>query len=102
MTLQKAFQVLIKNDKDFQLAVEPESNIICFRFAPEGIDEMELNKINSMIRDHIIKEGSFYIVQTELLGKIWIRITIINPVTSLNDLKELMLKIKDTARQISI
>ena len=47
-----------------------------------------LNRINAEIRDKIIKEGSFYIVQAELDSRIWLRVTIINPVTSEDDLKK--------------
>jgi L-2,4-diaminobutyrate decarboxylase len=80
----------VRNNSQLELATEPESNIICFRFAPEGFDVTKVNQINSNIRDRIIKEGSFYIVQAELNGKIWLRLTIINPVTSEDDLKDLM------------
>ena len=88
------FALMIKSDPQLQLAVVPESNIVCFRFAPEGYSDPALNQINSEIRSGIIKEGSFYIVQTELDGKIWIRLTIINPVTSENDLKNLLERVK--------
>ncbi len=37
--------------------------------------------------------GSFYIVQVELGGKIWIRLTIINPLTSEDDLRALMKRV---------
>ena len=69
-------------------------------FAPEGYDDQVLNQVNSEIRDRIIKEGSFYIVQAELEGKIWLRLTIINPVTSEDDLKELLHQIKDIGRKL--
>jgi L-2,4-diaminobutyrate decarboxylase len=95
------FALMIKSDRQLQLATEPESNIICFRFAPEGYNDLVLNKINSEIRSKIIKEGSFYIVQTELEGKIWIRLTIINPVTSENDLKNLLDRVKVLGTQFS-
>ena len=95
------FALMIKSDCQLQLATEPESNIICFRFAPEGYNDLVLNKINSEIRSKIIKEGSFYIVQTELEGKIWIRLTIINPVTSENDLKSLLDRVKVLGTQFS-
>jgi L-2,4-diaminobutyrate decarboxylase len=58
------------------------------------MEAMSLNRINAAIRERIIKEGSFYIVQAEFSGKIWIRLTIINPVTSDNELKELVCLIK--------
>ncbi len=92
--LAASFAALIRSQKEFELAVEPESNIICFRFAPDGYSEKALNRINSETRDKIIKEGSFYIVQAELDSKIWLRLTIINPVTSENDLENLLRRIK--------
>jgi len=49
--------------------------------------------LNSAIRDKIMKEGSFYIVKVELDGKIWIRLTIINPMTTEDDLKSLLSRI---------
>ena len=84
------FARLVRSDRRFEVATEPESNIICIRYAPEGFDDIKLNQINSNIRDRIIKEGSFYIVQAELNGKVWLRLTIINPVTSEEDLKILL------------
>jgi L-2,4-diaminobutyrate decarboxylase len=92
------FAGMIRSDIQLQLAVQPESNIVCFRFAPEKVSENELNRINSEIRSEIIKEGSFYIVQAELDGKIWLRVTIINPVTSENDLKDLLNRVLDLGR----
>jgi L-2,4-diaminobutyrate decarboxylase len=84
---------MIRTDNNFQLATELQSNIVCFRFAPDGFDDNELNRINTAIRNRIVKEGSFYIVQAELEGKIWLRLTIINPVTSEEDLKNLLARV---------
>ena len=36
MILQLHFAMMIKSDSEFELAAEPESNIVCFRYAPEG------------------------------------------------------------------
>jgi L-2,4-diaminobutyrate decarboxylase len=93
--LADTFSGMIKNDGSFQLATELQSNIACFRFAPVGYNDIELNEINSKIRTEIVKEGSFYIVQAELEGKIWLRVTIINPVTSREHLKSLLARIKE-------
>jgi L-2,4-diaminobutyrate decarboxylase len=64
--LAKTFAGMIKSDHLLELAIEPESNIVCFRYLPAGKNETAINQINSDIRDKIIKEGSFYIVQVEL------------------------------------
>jgi L-2,4-diaminobutyrate decarboxylase len=95
--LASVFAEIIKSDENFSLAASPESNIVCFRYSPGGIDELTLNRLNAEIRDRIVKEGSFYIVQAELDGKIWLRLTIINPVTSDEDLKSLLSRIIDIA-----
>ena len=66
----------------------------------EDRDDINLNRINSGIRDRIIKEGSFYIVQVELNGKIWLRLTIINPVTSIDDLKALLKRVIEIGEEL--
>jgi L-2,4-diaminobutyrate decarboxylase len=96
------FANMIEETADMQLAVRPDANIVCFRYAPKGQADLVLNKINGEIRDKIMKEGSFYIVQTELDGKLWLRVTIINPVTSEDDLKELIRRIKDLGGEFII
>lgn len=93
------FAQMVRSDRQFQLAVEPESNIICFRFAPESYNYTTLNQLNSEIRNRIIKEGSFYIVQVELNGNIWLRLTIINPVTSEDDLGILLTRISEIGEE---
>lgn len=92
------FSNLIAADSELELAVHPDSNIVCFRYNNGNLNELSLNRLNSKIRDQIIKEGSFYIVQTELSGTIWLRVTIINPVTSKKDLEHLIYRIKILAK----
>ncbi len=93
--LATQFAAIIKSSKNFELAVEPESNIVCFRYNHGRINTNDLNQVNAGIRDKIIKEGSFYIVQTELDGNIWLRLTIINPITSEKDLRKLLKRITE-------
>lgn len=88
--LTKSIAEKIKASNSFKLATEPESNIICFRFVSTQHNDTVLNRINSIIRERIIKEGSFYVVQVELMGIIWIRLTIINPITTMEDLNSLL------------
>jgi L-2,4-diaminobutyrate decarboxylase len=89
--LASAFAAEIGTAKMFELVTEPESNIVCFRYNPGDTSKEELNSLNGAIRDSIIKDGSFYIVQTEIGGNLWLRVTIINPLTTIADM-ELLLK----------
>lgn len=85
------FAELIKETQNFELLFEPQSNIVCFRFIPEGNNsEEKLNSINAEIRKKITEDGTFYIVQTKLNNKIYLRTTIMNPFTEIKHLEELL------------
>jgi len=92
------FAEMIEESPEMELAVRPDANIVCFRYAPANKDDAVLDKINAAIRDKIIKEGSFYIVQTELEEKIWLRTTLLNPVTDDGDLRGLIQRIIEVGR----
>lgn len=94
--LASLFAGMIRSKKDLELCIEPQANIVCFRFAPEGFANGILNQVNAVIRDRIVKEGSFYIVQVEIDGKLYIRTTIINPVTTVQELSGLLSTILNT------
>jgi len=98
--LAKRFTEMIREKDNFESAHEPDANIVCFRYNPGGVDAETLNRLNAAIRDKIIKEGKFYIVQTELEEKLWLRITIINPLTAEEDLQLLLETIEETAGRV--
>jgi L-2,4-diaminobutyrate decarboxylase len=93
--------LMLGKDERFELAMEPESNIICFRYCPRGVSDEATNRLNAAIRDRIIKEGSFYIVQAEIGGKIFLRLTIINPLTSMKELGKLIETIVNLSEELT-
>jgi len=80
---------------DFELAVDPQANIVCFRYVPEH--EADLDALQLEIRDRIVSTGAFYLVRTRLHDRIYLRTTIINPRTDTTDLHALMRAIRDAA-----
>jgi len=92
----KVFGEIVKNDPDFELAILPNSNIICFRFIDDRKAE-ELNTLNVAIRQHLLEDGKFYIVQTKLNGIHYLRCTVMNPFTEEKHFKLLLNKIKSFA-----
>ena len=81
-TLARAFARMIKERPALQLALEPEANIVCFRYVGEGEDKGGLNKRNAQIRQEMLEEGRFYIVQTQLREQRYLRTTLMNPFTT--------------------
>jgi L-2,4-diaminobutyrate decarboxylase len=92
--LASRFAEAIRSESEMELAVTPESNIVCFRYAPAECSREQLNDLNRSIRKEIVKSGEFYLVQTELEGTIWLRTALMNALTDDNDLHQLIGSIK--------
>ncbi len=88
--LAREFAELINETPYFELATKPDSNIVCFRLVKDGLSDDEINSLNANIREKIKKDGTFYIVQTVVDGKVYLRITIMNPFTTIEILKNLL------------
>jgi L-2,4-diaminobutyrate decarboxylase len=71
----------IEASGDFELALAPESNIVCFRHKTAD---------NRALRGKAIEGGKFYLVGTELAGSYHLRTTLMNPLTEPSDLDELL------------
>ncbi|MGY8914139.1 MAG: pyridoxal-dependent decarboxylase, partial [Flavobacteriales bacterium] len=96
------FAEIIKNDKSFEIAVEPMSNIVCFRYVDKALDDQTLNRINEKVRHALLEDGEFYIVQTKLSGIHYLRTTLMNPFTTGNHLEALLNKIETIINSGSI
>lgn len=96
--LGREFAEIIRRSGDFELPYMPETNIVCYRYAGPGIPESGLDMLNAGIRRKIIESGRFYIVQTQIDNKTYLRSTIMNPFTSKKDMEELLDEIRGYGR----
>jgi L-2,4-diaminobutyrate decarboxylase len=87
--LARRFAGLLREAGDFEV-VEPDCNIVCFRHRPAGVDGVELDERQARARQRLIEGGGFYLVKTRLHGAVWLRVTIINPLTREADLRALI------------
>jgi L-2,4-diaminobutyrate decarboxylase len=91
------FAKLLRGYKNFKIGVEPQSNIVCFRFL--GINSVlnreRLNQLNTSIRLKLVERGDFYIVQTNIRGEVFLRVSIMNPLTTIEHLQELLMEIEE-------
>lgn len=96
--LAREFYAILDNAADFEPAMEPASNIVCFRYIPPyippGAGKEELSGINGKIREQLKQDGEFYIVQTIIDGNIYLRVTLMNPFTRTTHLEELLERIR--------
>jgi len=94
------FAKMIKNDSKLELAVAPMANIVCFRYVDDTFDLETSNKMNAGIRQQLLEDGEFYIVQTKLRGIQYMRTTIMNPFTTVRHFESLMAKINNIAENL--
>jgi L-2,4-diaminobutyrate decarboxylase len=88
--LGKTFAKMVQSHPNFELGVEPESNIVCFRYVENGKTEAEIHALNTEKKAEILRGGKFYIVQTTLRDKLFLRVSLMNPLTKKADLKALL------------
>ncbi len=84
------FAEKVRAASDFELATFPDGDIVCFRHRPAGIEGPALDAHQETIRAKILASGAFYLVQTRLPAGIFLRVTLINPLTTDGDLDALL------------
>jgi L-2,4-diaminobutyrate decarboxylase len=99
--LAQALAARVTAAADFELALPPEANIVCFRprkggdgrgSPPAGsAAEGQCGSIDMRdLRRRVIEDGRFYITGAELSGHYWLRATLMNPLTTFADLDALL------------
>ncbi|MEP2687341.1 pyridoxal phosphate-dependent decarboxylase family protein [Maribacter dokdonensis] len=92
--LGSLFADIIEAEPNFELALRPMSNIICFRYVNPNFNFEEQNNLNIKIRQYLLEDGEFYIVQTKLKNVHFLRVTVMNPFSTEEHFKALIHKIK--------
>lgn len=101
--LAREFAAMLAADDDFTRFSQPESNIVCFRFAPVGslLNAAALDALQDAIRNAVNRQGDFYITRTRLPSGVHLRTTLMHPLTTADDLSNLMKVIRQAARALS-
>ncbi len=92
--LAREFATMISERSGFELLLHPEANIVNFRYI--NLPETTINEVNTQIREELISRGNFYIVQTRIGEKRYLRVTIMNPLTQKSDLEALLDEIENS------
>lgn len=96
--LAEAFASHLDQQEDFELAIRPASNIVCFRYiAPEGVQS---NQLNQAIRAAVLAQEAYYLVQTTLHETVYLRTTLMHPFTDMTHLKAMLAEIRKIAQQL--
>ena len=94
--LGNSFTKMLAEQSDFEVLLEsPQSNIVCYRFRMDDWTEGKTEEMNMKIREKIVWEGDYFIVQTRVNDKFYLRSTLMNPFTEKRTLIHLLEKIRE-------
>ncbi|WGV25332.1 pyridoxal phosphate-dependent decarboxylase family protein [Halotia branconii] len=90
---------LIKNQPKLELANYPTINAVVFRYLPSqaltAFDCERVNQINSQIRMQLMQQGIAVLAQTKISELTYLKFTLLNPRTSLVDIKKILQAIQE-------
>ncbi len=84
---------LISSKDTFEVAITPETNIVCFRIGEDDATQLE-------IRRRLLERGDFYISSTLYKGVRWLRLVFMNSLTTLENIEQLLVEIETIQQQL--
>jgi L-2,4-diaminobutyrate decarboxylase len=84
----------INHSEDFETAARVDSNIVCFRY----LFNQEIDQQNQQLRNYLLKNSDYYLVQTRLNGSHYLRVSLMNPLTELDHLSQLLDEIRQVVK----
>ncbi|WP_442892261.1 pyridoxal phosphate-dependent decarboxylase family protein [Ensifer sp. MJa1] len=92
---------LVRAHPPLELITEPEINIVCFRYAPEGLSEERLKEINLEIMLRLQETGVAALSDTTIRGRHCLRAAICNHRTRAEDLSLLIAEVLRLGREVA-
>jgi len=98
--LGHSLAAIIRKKEGFELAVEPDGNIVCFRFRPVHF-KGNINTLTASVRKKLLEDARFYVVQTSVNGQTYLRVSLMNPFTTIQNLDTMLQLVKTLAESLA-
>lgn len=94
---------LIDSADDFELLCEPTLNAVVFRYRPHtGLDGDAVDGLNTVIRRQLLSDGRSLVARTEVDGIASLKLTLLNPTATLDDVAETLDIIRDCGTKTAL
>ena len=99
VVLAASLAAKIEASKDFELALDPELNIVCYRHRPVRIPPGPgLDEHNRALRQRLVEDGTFDVTGVQLPQGYFLRSAMMNPLIEDSDLDELIEQLRGLCR----
>ncbi|MEV3920798.1 pyridoxal phosphate-dependent decarboxylase family protein [Actinomadura coerulea] len=98
-TAHEAHRILL-DEPDFEVLHEPEANILCFRYRPEGIAAERVHRLQLRIRKQVRLAGRFFISKVDVQGTAALRVVFMNHQINAEHFRMLLAEIRSTGQRL--
>ncbi|MBC9914645.1 pyridoxal phosphate-dependent decarboxylase family protein [Chitinophaga varians] len=88
-----ATAALLQQDPEFDLLSSSDLGVLVFRFRPMGLNT-DLSALNLRIKQSLFFDGTYILASTRVAGNFYLKFTILNPLTTLAHIREILAAIK--------
>jgi aromatic-L-amino-acid decarboxylase len=97
MRLASDFAEWVEGDSAWQILAPVTFSLVCFRYAPAGVDETMLNQLNQAIMERVNASGRVFLSHTKLNDRYTLRLAIGNLRTERRHVEEAWTLLRDAA-----
>lgn len=96
---------LIEDNSNLRLIHDSELNVVLFRYEPDHVPDGATSgawtsELNEAIRDSLLDDGEGVVARTEVDGVTCLKLTLLNPRTTCEDLRVLLREITDRGTEL--
>lgn len=89
---------LIESDENFELLCHSDMGVLVFRYL-DGPAESNSCEVNQYIKEKLFFSGEVLVASTKVNGEFYLKFTIFNPLTTLNDITKILNLIKQNGNE---
>ena len=82
------------------LSADPTLSTVVLRFRPTGVDEDLADDLNPRIRAALWSDGRAVVAGTKVDGRSWLKLTLLNPAATLDDVRAVLERVRATGRHL--
>jgi L-2,4-diaminobutyrate decarboxylase len=97
LELARELAARVTKEEEFQLILEPDTNIVCFRYVADGLDDHEVDELNHSVQTDLYHGGGPLVSTTQIAGRTVFRAVLLNPRLRVDDLGTVLDGIKAAA-----
>ncbi|WP_114855300.1 pyridoxal-dependent decarboxylase [Brachybacterium sp. YJGR34] len=89
---------LLEDAEDMEVLPRGDLSTVLFRFRPAGVDEEEADRLVPLIRRILMQSGRAMVARTTVDGRAWLKLTLLNPGTRVDEVTAVLDLVRATAR----